>query len=224
MSCKVRRQAICAALADHELTDLETIMTHRIVDRGQALVYEGDPPAFAYNIIDGGLKLYKSLADGRIQVTAFLLPGDFLGISSRSPLPFTAEALTRTEVCAFPYPKLEVVFEKYSALEERFLTEVSDEVAAVQDHMLLLGRKTASERLASFLIWLAGKYEGVAPPTVPLALLATRADIADYLGLTLETVSRTFSQFKRQGFIELPHATEVVLRNRERLEEIATGA
>lgn len=222
--CGVRRIAICSALDDTELHDLESIMTHRRIGKGQTLVLEGDKAGYAYNVITGALKLYKSLPDGRTQLTGVLLPGDFLGLPLRGTYPYSADAVSETSLCQFPAAPLRNVFDKYGKLQERVLAVVNDELSAAQEHMLLLGRKTALERVCSFLLTLVRRAEALNDATDPLYIPLSRHEIADYLGLTLETVSRTFSQLDKDGVIDLVKANQVVIADRTRLEEIASGA
>ena len=139
--CGIRWVGVCAALDQGELGDLEAIMTHRRVDRGQSLLMEGDAAGFAYNVIGGGVKLFKSLPDGRTQITGFLLPGDFLGLPLRGAYAYSAEALADSVLCQFPRAALQAVFAKHPHLQARLLETVHDDLAAAQEHMLLLGRK-----------------------------------------------------------------------------------
>ena len=100
--CGIRWVGVCAALDQDELGDLEAIMNHRRLGRGQSLLMEGDAAGFAYNVIAGGMKLFKSLPDGRMQITGFLLPGDFLGLPLRGAYAYSAEALSDSVLCRFP--------------------------------------------------------------------------------------------------------------------------
>lgn len=219
--CPIRHVAICAALDDRELRDLEAIMSHRGLGPRQSLVLEGDPADYAYNVISGGLKISKSLADGRVQMVGLLLAGDFLGLPARSAYGFAVESTGPTELCRFPRAELMAVFARHESLQARVLTAVHDELAAAQEHMLLLGRKHATERLASFLLHLhrhAGRF-AAARNRIDIPL--HRAEIADYLGLTTETVSRSFSQLRSLGVLRLEQPDEVTILDRQRLERIA---
>lgn len=221
--CAIRRVAICAALDDRELRDLEAIMSRRRIAPGQSLVIEGDEGDYAFNIVSGGVKLYKSLADGRTQVTGYLLPGDFLGLPIRGRYLFSAEAVAPAELCQFPREPLKRVFDRHRTLQERILTAVHDDLVAAQEHMLLLGRKTAMERLATFLVRLLHRTERLGGVTEPLQVPIQRSDIADHLGLAIETVSRTFTQLRRDRLIRLERADRVTIMDRGRLEDLAEG-
>lgn len=221
--CGIRQIAVCAALDDRELRDLESIMTHRRLDAGQSLVIEEEAGNHAFNVISGVVKLYKSMADGRAQITGYLLPGDFLGLPLRRSYTFSAEAVVPTELCQFPREPLMRVFDKHEKLQERFLTTVHDDLVAAQDHMLLLGRKTAIERVCTFLLRLLHRSERIGARVDLLHVPLHRNDIADYLGLTIETVSRTFTRLRKDAVIRLDKADQVFIIDRGRLEEMAEG-
>ena len=222
--CDIPWVGVCAALDQAELGDLEAIMNHRRLDRGQTLLMEGDTAGFAYNVIGGGVKLYKSLPDGRTQITGFLMPGDFLGLPLRGTYAYSAEALAESELYQFPRSALQATFENHPRLQARLLEVVHDDLAAAQEHMLLLGCKNAEERVCTFLLSLLTRAERVHGAVDPLPLPVRRRDIADYLGLTIETVSRTFTELRKDGLIAIGKADEVSIRDRTALAAIAAGA
>ncbi len=133
---------------------------------------------------------------------------------------FGAEAVEAMRVCRFSRAKLRLLLDDFPAMETRLLEVASNELVAAQEQMLLLGRKTARERLASFLVTRASCGARYAEKvTLPM----TRSDIADYLGLTIETVSRTLTRFKSERLIDIPSASEIVMRDHGALESLATG-
>ena len=221
--CGIRWLGVCAALDDAEQRDLEAIMSHRHLDRGQSLLVDGDRADFAYNVISGGIKLFKSLSDGRTQITGFLLAGDFLGLPVRGTYVYSAEALADTVLCQFPRDPLQAAFEKHPRLQARLLTAVTDDFSSAQEHMLLLGRKTAVERLCSFLRNLLERAERVGGTVDPLTIPLLRNEIADYLGLTIETVSRAFTLLRQVGLISMNRADEIIIMDRMALEVTANG-
>ena len=221
--CQIRKLALCAALDEEQIRELERTVGHRTVEAGQCLIVEGDAGSSSYTIISGGVKLFKSLPDGRRQITGFLLPGDFLGMPSRGTYSYTAETMVRTHLCVFAHRELEAAFQKYPGMEKRFLSFVTDELVAAQEHMLLLGRKSANERIATFLLEITRRAQRLGWPVEPLILPMHRTDIADYLGLTVETVSRTFSRLRRRGVVELPRSDHVVVLKPEVLEALCDG-
>ena len=155
--------------------------------------------------------------------------GDFLGIASAGTHSFSAEAVSEVSLCRFPRRKLYSLFDRYPALQSRLLGIATDELTAAQDQMLLLGRKTASEKLASFLLYLARRLaprgmasdDAVISGVVPLPM--NRGDIADYLGLTVETVSRTLSRLKKSGHIAITDPHHITIVQPEKLQDIAEG-
>lgn len=222
--CEIRHLAFCGALDARHLDEIQEIVQTRHVDAGGHVINEGDEALSVFNVASGSIKLYKLLADGRCQITGFLLPGDFCGIATDGTYAYSAEALEPSEICSMPRRKLDAVFSRHPELERRLLTIVSHELSVAQDQMLLLGRKNAVERLAAFLLRQSARSERIGWPADPVQLPMSRADIADYLGLTIETVSRTFTKLKDEGTIRLPTKTVVELADRERLEALAEGS
>ncbi len=222
--CEVRHLAICSALDESELHRLDAIVAHLHLDPGDTLFYEGDDPGYVFTVATGTIRLYKMLPDGRRQITGFVLPGDFLGLATQVGFSYTAEAVTETGVCRFPARQLRRLFDEFPKLEKNLLGKARDELIAAQEQMLLLGRKTPAEKIASFLLGLSRRAKRWDMPSNPVLLPMSRGDIADYLGLTVETVSRTFTRLRFDGVIELPESHRVVLAKRERLEELAEGS
>jgi CRP/FNR family transcriptional regulator len=221
--CEIRHLAFCGALDPRNLDEIQAIMQTRHINAGDHVINEGDEAASVFNIASGSVKLYKLLADGRCQITGFLQPGDFCGIATDGTYAYSAEALEPTEICSMPRRQLEAVFARHPELERRLLAIISHELSVAQDQMLLLGRKTATERLAAFLLRQSERNLRLGWPADPVHLAMSRADIADYLGLTIETVSRTFTKLKDEGAIHLPSKTVVELAHRERLQRLADG-
>jgi CRP/FNR family transcriptional regulator len=217
--CTVRGLAVCGSLSDTELPDLAAMASTKRLEPGQTLFHEGDTAQDVYTLTHGILKLYKLMGDGRRQITGFLLPGDFLGLAYSQVYVYSAEAVAQTTVCRFPRRQFMRLLDRYPALEKDLLGRASSELAAAQDQMLLLGRKTARERLATFLEKVAMRHDARPGQAVPLPM--SRTDIADYLGLTIETVSRTFSALKAERLIALPDKSHFVIVASDGLNEAA---
>jgi CRP/FNR family transcriptional regulator len=213
--------AVCSALGVSELAELEAITIHKNFSAGNGLFEEGDDAKYLYNVSSGTVRLYKILPNGRRQITGFLYQGDFLGLASNDTYSYGAEAVDEVSVCQFRASSLRTLMEQHPELRARLLDMANDELIVAQEQMLLLGRKTPSEKLASFLIKLSRNNEKWLLPPSPVILAMTREDISDYLGLTIETVSRTFTKLKNQGSIALPERNRVDLIDREKLEELA---
>jgi len=210
-------------MEDEDLSRLAAAAVARDIAKGETFIEEGDTATDFFNVTQGTVKLYKLMPDGRQQVTGFAGPGHFLGLAVSSTYAFSAEAIEQTRVCRFSRPKLRELLHDFPALEERLLQTACNELVAAQEQMLLLGRKTARERVASFLV---ARLESAIPcrsPTDTVALPMTRSEIADYLGLTIETVSRTLSKFKAEKRITTPSNAEVVVLDRPWLSGIAAG-
>lgn len=220
--CVVRHKAICGALSEDELKDLSRIARQRRIPTGQVIAADSEI-VFA-NILDGVVKLTKTLSDGRQQIVGLQFPPDFLGRIYAKESPYFAEAATDVELCAFPKDGFERMLRQYPGLEHRLFENTLDELDSAREWMLLLGRKTARERVASLLLMIANRVSNVGcghTPEIRFSLPLTRADLADYLGLTLETVSRQITNLKKQGVIELVDNREIVVPEVDTLEDVA---
>ena len=216
--------AFCGVLTDRELPRLVAILTHVVVEAHQPIIDEGEPADYLFNVTGGAVKLYKLLPDGRRQITGFLFEGDFLGIAMNDRYNYSAEAVGRVTLCRFPRRKLESLLDEFPKLEKRLLGMASNELVQAQDQMLLLGRKTAREKIVSFLLSLSDRAVKRGSGASPIALPMGRADIADYLGLTTETVSRTITQLKRGGTVRLLPGGQIELPDTSALHELAEGS
>ena len=174
---------------------------------GAVLIREGEPAPHVFNITTGSLRVYKLLPDGRRQITGFLFAGDFLGLAIGETYVFSAEAMEPSTVCRFRKGPFRALVTQSQPLEHMLLHRTSHELAAAQNQMLLLGRKTAREKIASLLAIIARRDASLklrsAQGALAFDLPLTREEMADYLGLTLETVSRQVSALKRDGLIQL---------------------
>jgi len=221
--CEVRTRAVCGVLDCDKLADLRRLGSSFRLSPGQPLFHEGDPASLVFTLTKGSLKLYKLLPDGRRQVTGFMYPGDFLGISIDDEHAFTAEALEQSVLCAFSRPRFDDFTEDNAEMERELYRLAAHELAAAQQQMVLLGRKTAAERFATFLLMLAERAERIGAAARFVDLPMSRSDIADYLGLTKETVSRVLAQLKKQRLIRLEALDRIEILDREGLEAAADG-
>lgn len=221
--CDVRDLTLCAPLDDDEMAVLCRILKTVDLPAGAVVMEEGEPAEFVYNVTGGSLRLFKLLPDGRRSVTGFLFAGDFLGLTNRDTNIISAEALCPVMLCRFPRRRLESLFGSMPKLERRLLGLASNELAAAQEQMVLLGRKTAAEKVASFLLLLARRQEARRLAENPVILPMSRSDIADYLGLTTETISRTFTQLKTGGLLSLQPQGRVLIRDADAMRNLADG-
>ncbi len=226
--CGARNYSVCNVIPFRDLDRLAATAVTMNVETGRSFIQEGDPAEHFFNVTAGCAKLFKLLPDGRRQITGFAAVGTFLGLAVSATYAFSAEALEPMKVCRFSRAKLRALLDDFPAMEQRLLEVASNELVAAQEQMLLLGRKTARERLASFLIARAALPSNCLAHEPGLAtaitLPMTRADIADYLGLTIETVSRSLTRFKAEGLIEIPGAGEITIRDHAALARMAAGA
>jgi CRP/FNR family nitrogen fixation transcriptional regulator len=180
---------------------------------------EGEPAKYVYQITSGAVRIYKMLADGRRQINAFHLPGDIFGIENGEFYRFTADAIVDTTVsCARRCSLLDGFEQRGPGLTSNLLSLVTKNLRHAEDHMLLLGRKTSTEKVAAFLLEMDQRF---ATPNL-MILPMTRRDIADYLGLTLETVSRALSALRHRNLIRFtrPSQRELVLLDRAALAKL----
>ena len=220
--CDVRARAVCGVLGPSDLGRFKSLGWTLAVAPSEPIFHEGDEVDRVFTLTTGSIKLYKLLADGRQQITGFLFPGDFLGVSLFDEYAYSAEALEHSQLCWFPRKRFDDWVESRPAMERELYLMAAHELAAAQQQLVLLGRKTAAERFASFLLDLSekpGLHEG---RFVDLPM--SRSDIADYLGLTKETVSRVVSQFKRDRLIRLERLNRVEVLDARSLREVADGA
>lgn len=212
--CRARPQQ-----PDHLLPDHLALGITISVSAGKTLVIEGDPIDHYFRIVDGSVRLYKAVVDGRRQILDFLGPEDSFGLTGLSVHSYSAEAITDVVMVQYSKLRLEAAIEGQPELSRQLLHLACSELDRAQQRMLLLGRKSADERLASFILDLAKRQAGT-----DLRLVMSRQDIADYLGLTIETVSRLFTRFKRAGLIGLPDRHSVIVKDRPQLSALAEGA
>jgi CRP/FNR family transcriptional regulator len=194
------------------------------VEAKQMVFYEGDPADYVYEVVSGTVKLYKLLADGRRQITGFFFPGDLIGVGLHDTHTHSAEAVIATQLRKYSRSRLQAAMNQNPVISRQMFGLAADELAAAQDQLLLLGRKSPIEKVASFLLKLSERNcdRGEAPS--PIYLPMARSDIADYLGLTTETVSRTFSRLRRERAIRLLESHLVELVDMDRLECYADGS
>ncbi len=222
-NCAARSLAMCAGLNPSELAHMAEYASRRKVDAGQSLFQEGDPADNVFTVTSGVIKQYKLLADGRCQVTGFYFAGDLIGLPEGREYPVTADALAPSTVCAFPRGRITELVGSYPTLANAVILKLQREVTIAQEQMLSLGRLSAEERIAGFLLTLMVKAPDCVNEDGSLSLRMRRADIADYLGLTVETVSRSFTKLRNAGVIGADRAGAVEILSRDRLEEIAHG-
>lgn len=222
-TCGSRAHGLCAPLDAAALDDMAGETERVALSPRDPLFHQGDPATHVYTIIEGTARLTRLLPDGRQAAIGFRFPGDILGFTPAEEYPFGAEALTEVRICRLDRRRMDALFQRYPVLERRFLELCTRELAATQDHVLALNRFTAEERVAAFLISLVEAQERRGRTGPVFDLPATRADVGEFLGLTLETVSRAVSAFRKRGWVRLHGHSGVELPGRAALGALAVG-
>lgn len=199
-TCEARNASICASLPAPELARLAQASRHLEKQAGEAIVHQGDPVEAYYNITGGHVRVSRSTEDGRRFITGFLGRGDFIGLSLQPEHPATVEAIDHVTLCRFPRRDLQAMMDDLRPLEQSLHEFTAHELVVAQDHMMLLGCRTARERLATFLLSRLRRPPGPDMAAV-IDLPMSQTDMADHLGLRLETVSRLLAELRRSGVI-----------------------
>ncbi len=226
-TCVVRNRAICAGLGSEELVTLNAIGRRRTLEPGEPLIWEGDESVLVANVVEGVLKLSSSTEDGREQIVGVVYPSDFIGRPFGGAAGHSVTALTEARVCVFARADFDRFASEHPKLEHKLLERTLGELDRTRKWMLLLSRKTAQEKVATFLLEMSDRLletgcEG--PSSGPLRkfdLPFSRQQVADVLGLTIETVSRQMTTLKREGVIDLPTRRTVEILDRTALEDMA---
>ena len=191
------------------------------VKRDQVIFWEGDPATSFYRVVSGAVRICKLMADGRRQVADFFTAGDFVVLDLADTYSFTAEAVVDGVVRLYPRRAIWDLVQSDPHFSRHLLALTCHRLMSAQHQMMTLGRKTAEERMATFLSGLAQRQQ---PCQSRIELPMSRTDIADYLGLTVETVSRVLTKLKRQGAINLPNTHSVTITDPEALQLLCEGA
>jgi CRP/FNR family transcriptional regulator len=222
-SCVARPLSVCNAIGDRNLARLAAVAMVADAPAGCTFISEGEPADCFFNVTAGSAKLFKLLPDGRRQITGFVGAGHFLGLAVSDTYAFSAEAMEPVRYCRFWRPRLRALLDDFPLMEKRLLEVAANELVAAQEQMLLLGRKTARERLASFLLMQSRQGLPCGHSRSRFTLPMSRSDIADYLGLTIETVSRTLTRLRGERLIELISQSELAVLDLHSLECLAGG-
>ncbi|WP_349306261.1 transcriptional regulator FnrL [Pseudomonas sp. GX19020] len=223
--CPIRHRAVCARCDSDEMDTLEQLKYYRSFQAGQTVIWSGDRMDFVASVVSGIATLTQTMEDGRRQMVGLLLPSDFVGRPGRATATYDVTATTDLVMCCFRRKPFEDMLVKTPHVAQRLLEMTLDELDAAREWMLLLGRKTAREKIASLLAIVARRdaslkvHETLGKASVELPL--TREEMADYLGLTLETVSRQISALKRDGVIRLHGKRLIEIPDYRRLLEEA---
>jgi len=222
-TCGSRVAGLCRPLDAATLDDVLGEAEQMTLSPRNVLFSEGDRAGHIFTLVQGTAKLTRLMADGREQVLGFRFAGDVLGYTGADHYPFSAQLLTPAQLCRIERKRLDGLLRRYPAIERRLLDLCVQELAATQEQLVTVGRRTAEARVAAFLLSLAEAGRKRHHLGAVLEMPMTRGDIADFLGLTLETVSRTITAFRRRGWIREPAHGRVELLKPEALLELTEG-
>jgi len=226
LDCAVRNKTLCASISDERLAILSALGRRWRVAAGQVVTWAGDANSHCANVISGALKVSASTADGREQIVGLLFAGDFLGQLFVNEASLTVTALTDTDLCAFPRADFERALASYPRMERLLLERTMASLHEAQERMLSLGRKDARERVADFLLDLARR-TGMcgAAGEIRVLIPISRGEMAGFLGLTIETISRQLTRLKSDRVIDFSRGErECVILNSAVLEAIVNPA
>jgi len=226
-NCPARHHAVCSALDDDHINELTAIMSHRHFSAGDEILHQAETSQLFAIIVSGIVKLTRMLPDGREQIVGLLSGSDILGDINSATSHDNAECVTDVELCCFRRKQFETVLDKHPELARHLLKKASDGLDQARDWMIVLGRLGAVEKLSRFLLWLcrqehASCRHGTRSNPGPVVhILLKREEIAGFLGMTIETVSRNMSKLKTDGIIELIDAKSMRILDVDRLRDLA---
>jgi len=220
-TCLARQSDLCSVFQGDEVDKLYRVAQRITVDAGGYLLHEEDPRQYVYNIADGVGALERLASDGHKQVMAFLYPGDFIGFDDEGVYSVSARALQPLSACSWHVKDLERLGEESPELKARIHKIAVHILARTMDQIFVLGRKNAVEKIAYFLLYIHERQMRLGTRQDEFQLPMTRADVADYLGITMETVSRSLSRLKKTGCVDLTINWSVRIIDHDRLAEIA---
>ena len=226
--CAIRHRAICSSLSGNDIGRINQIARQKTYRAGETIFFENDEVDYFGNVLSGVVKLGKLLPDGRQQIVGLQFASDFLGRAFKGHATCHAEAATDVEMCIFPRKPFETLLNDIHNLEDRLFASTLDELDAARDWLLLLGRQSAREKVARFLLMIArripniGCGDGEDIDAIRFDLPLSRADMADFLGLTIETVSRQITRLKTDNLIEVEQNRTITVPSVSRLE-MASG-
>ena len=219
--CKVRTYSFCRCLDEDKLKDFSNVSFEKSFLNKQNIFLQNDQSDYLYNITEGNVKIYQLLDDGRIQIIGFLYPGDFFGSYRNNKYNYCAEAIGDLKTCVFNQKILDKYLDENPILAKELLNKTSFELTLAQDRLTVLGKLNAAERLVKFLLNISEQRNRIGWKNNPISLPMTRQDIADYLGITIETVSRELSNLKTSNIIKIITSKQIYLSNIEEIKSYA---
>ncbi|WP_146588335.1 transcriptional regulator FnrL [Puniceibacterium confluentis] len=222
-ACPIRHSAVCAECDTDELAILEQVKSYRTYAPGESLASAGEKLDHLSSLVTGCATMSRTLEDGRRQAVGLLLPADFIGRPGRAISLYDIEAVSEVTLCRFERVQFERLVRETPHIAARLLTMTLDELDAAREMAVTLGRRTAREKIASFLVSMARRQTAVTKRAVPVSpvllhLPLSRQAIADHLGLTIETVSRQLTQLRKSGLISVIDSRDITIPDFESLQ------
>lgn len=213
--CNIRNRAVCATCDSDELSRLEDIKYYRTFDAGQQIMFQGDEMHFVASVVTGAAKLSRTLPDGRIQMLGLLLPSDFIGRPGREHVAYDVEAIQDVTLCCFRRKPFEALIDATPHIGQRLLVMSLDELEVAREWMMLLGRKTAREKISCLLSLIGRRTASLHLQHVgdglSFEMPMSREAMGEYLGLTIETVSRQMTALRKDGVIEMTGSRTIAI-------------
>ena len=222
-NCQARFRGICSSLSNEQLNEISQSVQHAHYPKGKEVISFNEEANKIYNIVNGSIRQYKILSDGRRQIVGFLFPGDFLGIPYEEKFSYYADTIEDTCLCVFSRQDFESYLVKFPVFEKEVLKKTSLKLSDAFEQNMLLGKKNAREKLATFLILLLKVQNNSKNETNLFKIPMTREDIADYLGLRTETTCRMFTEFCTKDLIGFTDKNKnyFQIRNLSQLKKIS---
>lgn len=216
-SCPIRYHAICSRCNDDELTILDHMKSYRTFAKGEVISYVGEELKYFGTLVSGVAEISQCLEDGRRQIMGIMMPSDFLGRPHRRISQFDINAISEVVICRFEMMAFQKLLGEVPSLGPRLLEMTFDELDAARTWMMVLGQKSAREKIASFLYVFAARNIKILSDStaneVGFELPLSRKQIADYIGVTIETVSRQMSQLRDKGIIEIKGQRHIIIKD-----------
>ena len=218
LSCLARANSFCKCIAQDKLNDFSKISSQKKFKDGSHIFLQGEKNDYFYNLVKGNVKIFKVFDDGRVQIVGFLYPGDFFGLHSSKSFSYTAECIGEVTCCIFNHKDLDFYLDKNIELAKHLLHMTTNELTLMQDRVAVIGRLSARERIINFFLNISSQRKRIGWQDNPIVLPMTRNEMADYLGLTVETVSREITKLKSEQIIKMIDSKQVFLNNKPLLE------
>jgi len=220
--CRIRSYSFCRCLLEGQLKEFSKVSCEKNFKDKQNIFLQQDEATSLYNITEGNVKIYQLLDDGRIQIIGFLYPGDFFGSYKNGKYNYSADSIGDVRTCVFEQKKLDDYLERNVTLAKELLNQTSHELTLAQDRMSVLGKLDAIERLSKFILNISLQRKRIGWQNNPISIPMSRQDIADYLGLTIETVSREISKLKSTNIIKVISSKQIFINDMAKLTNLSS--